>query len=129
MNNILQSSSEITRLLEGGVMPNSRIRNLLNELKKEMEVGSYRKNVKVDTLIRKLKTEGLSERENQILRLHIRPVFNKLTLAEAIVEARKFAEKVASEKVKSTAKKELRLLVEKRIKITRKKLDLQKINQ
>ena len=92
-------------------MPNSRIRNLLNELKKEMEVGSYRKNVKVDTLIRKLKTEGLSERENQILRLHIRPVFNKLTLAEAIVEARKFAEKVASEKVKSTAKKELRLLV------------------
>jgi hypothetical protein len=40
---------------------------LLDQLKSEMEKGSYCKNVKVDTLVRKLKKEGLFERDQQII--------------------------------------------------------------
>ena len=36
-----------------------------------MERGSYRKNVKIDTLVQKLKKGGLSERDQKIMRMYI----------------------------------------------------------
>lgn len=90
-------------------MPSNRTKWLLDQLKVEFERGAYRKNIKIDTLIRKLKKEGLSERDEQILRLHIKPVFGKLTLKEAIEHSKEYAEKVGFKKVKSSAKKELLL--------------------
>ena len=106
---MLKSMAEGLARQEGIDMPSQRMKKLLDELKIEMERGSYRKNVKIDTLVRKLKVEGLSEREKQILRLYITPVFGKLTLAQAIERSKAYIEKVTAEKVKSTGKKELRL--------------------
>ena len=110
MSSMLKSKTEGLAWQEDIDMPSQRIKKLLDELKIEMERGSYRKNVKIDTLIRKLKKEGLSVREKQILRMYIVPEFGKLTLSQAIDYSKAFAEKVAVKKVKSTGKKELRLL-------------------
>ena len=110
MRNMLKSKVEGLARQEGIVMPSQQLMKLLDQLKSEMERGSYRKNVKIDTLVRKLKKEGLSVREKQILRMYIVPEFGKLTLSQAIDYSKTFAERVAAEKVKSTGKKELRLL-------------------
>jgi integrase len=108
--NALESMPEgVTWLQEGLEMPSNRTKWLLDQLKVEFERGAYRKNIKVDTLVRKLKKVGLSERDEQILRLHIKPVFGKLTLKESIEHSKEYAEKVGCEKVKSSAKKELLL--------------------
>ena len=109
MNSVLKSKAEGLARQEGIDMPSQRMKKLLDELKIEMERGSYRKNVKIDTLVRKLKKEGLSEREQQVMRMYIVPEFGKLTLAQAIERSRAYIDKVAAEKVKSTGKKELRL--------------------
>ena len=109
MSSVLKSKAEGLARQEDIDMPSQRMKKLLDELKIEMERGSYRKNVKIDTLVRKLKVEGLSDRERQILRLYITPEFGRLTLAQAIERSKAYAEKVAAEKVKSTGKKELRL--------------------
>ena len=63
MNSVLKSKAEGLARQEGIDMPSQRMKKLLDELKIEMERGSYRKNVKIDTLVRKLKKEGLSERD------------------------------------------------------------------
>ena len=110
MSSMLKSKAEGLARQEGIIMPSQQLMKLLDQLKSEMERGSYRKNVKIDTLVRKLKKEGLSVREKQILRMYIVPEFGKLTLSQAIDYSRAFAERVAAEKVKSTGKKELRLL-------------------
>ena len=110
MSSMLKSKAEGLARQEGIIMPSQQLMKLLDQLKSEMERGSYRKNVKIDTLVRKLKKEGLSVREKQILRMYIIPEFGKLTLSQAIDYSRAFAERVAAEKVKSTGKKELRLL-------------------
>ena len=110
MSSMLKSKAEGLARQEDIVMPSQQLMKLLDQLKSEMERGSYRKNVKIDTLVRKLKKEGLSVREKQILRMYIVPEFGKLTLSKAIDYSKAFAERVAAEKVKSTGKKELRLL-------------------
>jgi integrase len=112
MNGMLKSvAEELVRQLpmEGEIMPSQRMKVLLDELKLEMERGAYRKNVKVSTLIRKLKKDGVSSREESILRIHIQPKFGRMTLHEAIGRAKEYTEIVAASKVKSTGKKELRL--------------------
>ena len=81
---MLKSMAEGLARQEGIDMPSQRMKKLLDELKIEMERGSYRKNVKIDTLVRKLKKEGLSEREQQVMRMYIVRVFGKLRLAQAI---------------------------------------------
>ena len=106
---MLKSMAEGLARQEGIDMPSQRMKKLLDELKSEMDRGSYRKNVKIDTLVRKLKKEGLSEREQQVMRMYIIPEFGKFTLAQAIEHSKTYAERVAEEKVKSTGKKELRL--------------------
>ena len=68
MRSVLKSKAEGLARWEDIDMPSQRMKKLLDELKIEMERGSYRKNVKIDTLVRKLKVEGLSDREKQILR-------------------------------------------------------------
>jgi integrase len=59
--------------------------------------------------MKKLKQDGLSERDESIFRIHIKPRFRKLTLKDAVERSREYVEEIASTKVKSTAKKELRL--------------------
>ena len=88
-------------------MPSNRTKWLLDQLKVEFERGAYRKNIKIETLLKKLKMEGLSERDEFIFRIHIKPRFGKLTLKDAIERSREYVEEIASTKVKSTAKKEL----------------------
>jgi len=95
--------------MEGMDMPSQRVKKLLDELKIEMERGAYRKNVRVSTLIRKLKKDGVSDREESILRKYIAPEFGSLTLAEAVDRSKEYAERISCQKVKSTGKKELRL--------------------
>ena len=63
MRNMLKSKVEGLARQEGIVMPSQQLMKLLDQLKSEMERGSYRKNVKIDTLVWKLKKEGLSERD------------------------------------------------------------------
>ncbi len=88
-------------------MPSNRTKWLLDELKVEFERGAYRKNIKIETLMKKLKEEGLSERDESIFRIHIKPRFGKLSLKDAVERSKEYAEEIASTKVKSTAKKEL----------------------
>ena len=57
-------------------MPSNRTKWLLDELKVEFERGAYRKNIKIETLMKKLKEEGLSERDESIFRIHIKPSEN-----------------------------------------------------
>ena len=75
----------------------------------EFERGAYRKNIKIETLLKMLKKEGLSERDEYIFRIHIKPKFGKLSLKDAIECSREYVEGIARKKVKSTAKKELLL--------------------
>jgi len=61
--NALESMPEgVTWLQKGLEMPNNRTKWLLDQLKVEFERDAYRKNIKIETLIRKFKKEGLSER-------------------------------------------------------------------
>jgi integrase len=83
---------------------------LLKQLKEEMEVSKLIKNVRTETLVRKLKKQGISEREEQILRIHIMPVFGGMTLAKALEKVDGFCKRSAAEKVKSSSEKELNLL-------------------
>jgi integrase len=107
---VIESMPEgVTWSKEDIQMPSNRTKWLLDQLKVEFERGAYRKNIKIETLLKKLKMEGLSERDEFIFRIHIKPRFGKLTLKDAIECSREYVEEIASTKVKSTAKKELRL--------------------
>jgi hypothetical protein len=48
---------------EGIIMPSQQLMKLLDLLKPEVEKVSYRKNIKIDTLVQKLKKESWSERD------------------------------------------------------------------
>ena len=107
---VIESMPEgVTWSKEDIQMPSNRTKWLLDQLKVEFERGAYRKNIKIETLLKKLKMEGLSERDEYIFRIHIKPKFGKLTLKDAVECSKEYAEEVAREKVKSTAKKELLL--------------------
>lgn len=108
---MVDSAQEIFRLQrEGNGMPSSRMQVLLKQLKEEMEVSKLIKNVRMETLVRKLKKQGISEREEQVLRLHIMPIFGGMTLAKALEKVEAFCERSSAEKVKSSSEKELNLL-------------------
>jgi integrase len=107
---VIESMPEgVTWAKEGILMPSNRTKWLLDQLKSEFERGAYRKNIKIETLLKKLKKEGLSERDEYIFRIHIKPKFGKLSLKDAIERSRDYVEEIARKKVKSTAKKELLL--------------------
>ena len=76
-----------------------------------MERGSYRKNLKIDTLVRKLKEEGGFVWKRSINNTDVYcPEIGRRTLVHAAERSKAYVDKVAAEKIKSTGKKELRLL-------------------
>lgn len=52
----------------------------------------------------------MSGREEAIYRVHLKPVFGELTLKQAIKHSEEYSRMIAKEKIKSTAKKEIRFL-------------------
>jgi hypothetical protein len=65
-----------------------------------MEVSKLIKNVRMETLCRKLKRQEISEREEQILRLHHMPVFGGMTLAKALEKVESFPTTLSTTEVK-----------------------------
>ena len=86
-SNLVQSSpvQDATRLIESldekEVLMSSKLQNLMEELRHELQKKTTSRNVKIDTLIRKYRPTA-SERERSIIREHILPTIGKLTVAQ-----------------------------------------------
>ncbi len=105
-------SSEVA-FSEDKDMATQRTKILLDQLREELERGAYRKNIKIETLRRRLKYDkdkGVSIDEDRLLRKHIMPEFGKMNLAEAEEHAPVYAKLLAKNRIKSSAKKILRVL-------------------
>ena len=109
-SNLVQSSpvQDATRLIESldekEVLMSSKLQNLMEELRHELQKKTTSRNVKIDTLIRKYRPTA-SEREKSIIREHILPAIGKLSVAQVDVKA--FCESHLDRPV-STAKKILK---------------------
>jgi integrase len=112
---MIESVAESSRVALSGDkdMATQRTKVLLDQLREELERGAYRKNIRIETLRRRLKYDkdkGVSVDEDRMLRKHIMPEFDKMNLAEAEEHIPVYAKWLAENRKKSSAKKILRLL-------------------
>lgn len=91
----------IESLDEREVLMSSKLQNLMEELRHELQKKTTSRNVKIDTLIRKYRPMA-SERERSIIREHIIPVIGKLTVAQ--VDVKGFCESHLGRPVSSAKK-------------------------